>query len=108
MTDHGPPLVFGSQGQIAQTGHFLYVDDICIVTDHVTRVHMALNESEQRFEKSRLVLHEISVSSGSGGALGFELNVEHLRTLATVERFRPIRKGLRCFLKRRRVAGWEA
>ena len=57
--------------------------------------------------KSRLILHEMSVSSGSGRAHGFELNVEQLRNLPAVERFGRIRKGLRCFLNRRRVAGWE-
>ena len=55
----------------------------------------------------RLLLHEISVKSDSGQALGFELDVEQLRPLPTVERFGRIRKGLPCFLKRRRVAGWE-
>ena len=36
--------------------------------------------------------------SDSGRALGFELNVEQLRTLPTVERSGRIRKRLRCFL----------
>ena len=57
-----------------------------------------MNECKQDFEKNGLMLHEISVSSGSGRALGFELNVEQLRTLPAVERFGRIRKGLRCFL----------
>ena len=52
------------------------------------------------------MLHEIFISSDSGRALGFEVNVEQLRTPATVERCGRIRKGLRCFVKRR-VAGWE-
>ena len=67
----------------------------------------ALDESEGDFERDRLLLHEISVKSGFGRALGFELDVEQLRTLLTVERFGRICKGLRCFLKRRHVAGWE-
>ena len=45
------------------------------------------------------MLHEISVSSGSGRPLAFELNVEQLRTLPTVERSARIRKRFRCFLK---------
>ena len=53
------------------------------VSDHVAQVHTALNESEQDVGKSRLMLYEISVSSGSGRYLAFELNVEHLRTLPT-------------------------
>ena len=76
MTDRGPLLVLGGRGQIAQTGPYLYVDDIGIFCDHVTQMHMVLNESRQDFEKSRLMLHQISVSSGSGRALGFELIVE--------------------------------
>ena len=56
------------------------------------------------FEQDRLMLHEIAVSAGSGRALGFELNVEKLRTLLPVERFGRLRKGLRCFFNRRRVA----
>ena len=41
--------------------------------------------------------NEISVSSDSGRALGFELDVELLRTLPTVECFGRIRKGPRRF-----------
>ena len=40
MTDRGPPLVLSKQGQIAQLGHYLYVDSIDIVSDHVAQVHM--------------------------------------------------------------------
>ena len=68
---------------------------------------ITLNESKEDFEKDSLALHEIAVSAGSCRALGFVLNVEQLRTLLAVERFRRIRKGLRGFLKRRRVAGCE-
>ena len=102
MTDRGPPLVLGGRGQIAQTGHYMYVDDIGIVSDHVTQVHMVFNESRQDFKKSRLVLDQISVSSGSGRALGFELDVEQLRTFWS----HPSRAPM-FFLNRRRVAGWE-
>ena len=94
MTDRGPPLVLGRRGQIAQIGHYLHVDNIGNVSDHVTQAHMALNESRQDFEKSRLMPHEISISSGSHRALGFELDVEQLRTLPTVERSGRIREGL--------------
>ena len=80
MTYRGPPLVLGGRGQIAQTGHYMYVDDIGIVSDRVTQVHMVFNESRQDFKKSRLVLDQISVRSGSGRALGFELDVEQSRT----------------------------
>ena len=38
------------------------------------------------------MLHEVSVRSDSGRALGFQVNVEQLRTLPTVERFGRIRK----------------
>ena len=106
-TDRGPPLVLSKHGQNARTRHYLYVDNIGTVSDQFSHVHPALDESKQDFEKDRLFLHEISVKSDSGWALGFELNVEHLRTLPAVERFGRIRKLLRCFLIRRRVAGWE-
>ena len=57
---------------------------------------MALDESKQDFERDRLVRHEISVrSTNSGRTLGFELNVEQLWTLPSMERFGRIRKGLR-------------
>ena len=51
--------------------------------------------------------HEIAVSADAARALGFELNVDQLRTLRTVERFGQIRKGLRCSLTWVRVAGGE-
>ena len=107
MTARGPPLVLGSRGQTAQTGQYLYVDNTGIVRDHVAQVHMGSNESRQDFEESRPMLDEISISSGSDRALGFKLNVEQLRALPTVDRFGRIRKRLRCFVNRRRVAGWE-
>ena len=105
VTDRGPPFVFSKQGQNARTRLYLCVDNIGTVSDQFSQVHALLDESKQDFEKERLFLHEISVKSVSGWALGFELNVEQLRTLPAVERFGRIRKGLRCFLKRRRVAG---
>ena len=74
-----PSLVLDKQGRNAQTGHYLYVDNIGTVSDQFSQVH-ALDESKQDFEGDRLVLHEISVRSDSGRALGFELNVEQLRT----------------------------
>ena len=83
------------------------MDNIGIVCDQFSQVHAVLDESKQDFERDRLSLHEISVKSDSGRALGIELNVEQLRTLPTVERFGLIRKGFRRFLNRRRVAGWE-
>ena len=97
MVDRGPHLVQGSRGQIALTGHHLYVDNIGIVRDHVAPVHTGLNECRQDSEKSRLMQHQISVSSGSGRSLRFELNVGQLRTLPTVERVGHIGKWLRAF-----------
>ena len=107
MTDRDPPLALTGRSRDAQTGHYLYVDNSGVVSNHVAQVHLALNESKDNFEKHRLKLHEISVFSGCGWALGFDLDVEQFRTLPTTERFGRIREGLRCFLKRRRVAGWE-
>ena len=107
LRHRGQPLVLSKQVQNAQTGHYLFVDNIGVVSDQFSQVHAALDESKQDFERDRLMLHEISVRSDSGRALGIGLNVDQLRTLLSVERFGRIRKGLRCFLKRRRVAGWE-
>ena len=80
-------------------GHYLYVDNIGIVSDHVAQEHMAMNESKQDFEGDRLVVHEISMRSDSNQALDFELNVGQLRTRPTLERFGRIRKGLRCIFE---------
>ena len=103
ITHHGPPLVLSNRGQNAQTGHCWFVDNIGIVSAQFSQVHVTLDESKQDFEKDRLMLHVIFVRSDSGRALGFELHV----TLRIVGRCGRIRNGLRCFLKRRRVAGWE-
>ena len=81
--------------------------NVGIVSDQVSQVPAALDESKQDSKRDRLLLYEISVKSDSGRALGFERNVKQLRTPSTMERFGRIRKGLRCFLKRRRVGGWE-
>ena len=93
MTDRGPPLVPSNRGRNAQTGDYLRGQH-WHVSDQLSQVHVALDESKQDFERDRLMLHEISVRSDSGRALDFALNVEQLRTL-------------RCLLKRRRAAGWE-
>ena len=103
----GPPFVLGTRGQDAQTDHHLHVDNIGIVSDHVSQAHLAVDESKKEFEKDRLMHHEIAASADAGRALGLELNVEQLRTLRTVERFGQIRKGLRCSLTWVRVAGGE-
>ena len=92
MTDRGSSPCPGHSRQNAQTDHHLHVDNIGIVSDHVSQAHLAVDESKKEFEKDRLMHHEIAVSADAGRALGFELNVEQLRTLRTVERFGQIRK----------------
>ena len=76
------------------------MDHIGIVSDQFSQIHSALDESKQDFQRDRLVSHEILVISDSGRALV-------LHSTSSVERFGRICKGLRCFLKRRRLAGWE-
>ena len=50
------------------------------------------------FEKNRLMLHEISVSSGSGRALSCELSVERLGTLPSAGTLWPYPQGAPMFL----------
>ena len=84
MTCRGPHLVLGGRGQIAQTGHYVYVANIGIVSDHVTKCAWPGMKEGKISRKNRLMLHEISVDLGSGRAPGFELDFEQLRTLPTV------------------------
>ena len=65
-------------------GHHLNVDNVGIVSDHVSQVHLALDESTRDFEKDRLMLHDLAVRAGAGRPLRCEVNVEQLRTLLTI------------------------
>ena len=40
----------GTRGQNAQTDHHLHVDNIGIVSDHVSQAHLAVDESKKEFE----------------------------------------------------------
>ena len=107
MTDRGPPLVLSGRSRDAQTGHYLYVDNIGVVSNHVSHVHLALNERARKTSRNTvssytripcfLVLVGLSASTSTS----------HSFELFPRQRAFRIREGLRCFLKRRRVAGWE-
>ena len=109
MTDRGPPLVLDAREsrKAVQCGHYLYVDNVGLISSSGQHAVTVLEEAKVDFEKDRLLLHEVEVSGSGGRSLGFRLDVANRRTVPTDERFGLIRQGIRCFLRRPRVAGWE-
>ena len=104
MTDRGDPLVLDSQDA---SGHFMYVDNIGILTRNRDHAKQALDDARRDFEKDRLVLHEIGVHEAGGRALGWDVDGRELCTRASPERFGLVRQAVKALLSRRKVSGWQ-
>ena len=106
LTDRGAPLVLRADGR-EETAHYVYVDNLGVISGNRDRVEAALHEAHESFDSVGLLLHETEVFEGAGKTLGVVIDGKALETRAADERFGNIRAALRWLLRRRCVAGWE-
>ncbi|CAK0838915.1 unnamed protein product [Prorocentrum cordatum] len=107
LSDRGPPHVLGRGTVGSELGHYMYVDNAGVIGFDAARVTCALQEAQRDFDGDHLKFHVVEVMPEGGRTLGCYLDGRHRATRPTDERFAMVRKGLRCLLRRRKVAGWQ-
>ena len=103
-SDRGAPVSF-SDGDPERTHHYVYVDNLGVMSLSEEKVAAGLDQLTKVFNDKGLLLHGGEVGQESVRALGVELNGASLTTTLTPERFHRVRAGLRALLRRGRCSG---
>ena len=109
ITDKGLPVVFKSSAvrdnARATTRHYVYVDNLGIVSPHRGVVQSALQELDSHFGGKGLLLHPGEVHSEETKALGTILDGKNLCSRICPERYHKVRQSIRGLLQKPRVTG---
>ena len=102
--DRGGPAVF-SPSLSHEVKHFVYVDNLGVLSPCRKEVEDNLHELSQNFTQEKLLLHPGEVLHDRIKALGVELNGKTLTSKISGDRLHRVRQGLRCVLHRGRCSG---
>ena len=102
--DRGGPAVFSSASP-QEIKHFVYVDNLGVLSPNREAVGVGLDELSQRFTSEKLLLHPGEVLHEQIKALGVELDGKSLTSKISSARFHRVRQGVRCVLSRGRCSG---
>lgn len=107
MTDRGRPAVFHAPVPAGEkeASHYVYVDNLGVISPHQALVKSALGEMKGLFEAKGLVLHPGEIHHENVTALGCELRGDIMATRVTPKRFHKVRQSLRAVLRRKKVSG---
>ena len=109
ITDKGKPVVFKSSKCLKEaestTRHYVYVDNLGVLSPHKAVVATALQELDEHFGGRGLLLHPGEVHSSETRALGTILDGNNLCSKITPERFHRVRQSIRGLLNKKRVTG---
>lgn len=107
VTDRGKPVVFTHPGKKdhPQVRHYVYVDNLGIISPHRGLVQSALSQLPEAFDAEGLILHPGELQHERVKALGCELRGDILATRLTPERFHKVRLSIEGVLRRRKVTG---
>ena len=109
ITDKGLPVVFKSSAvrdnARATTRHYVYVDNLGIVSPHRGVVQSALQELDSHFGGKGLLLHPGEVHSEETKALGAILDGKTLCSRICPERYHKVRQSIRGLLQKPQVTG---
>ena len=104
MTDRCEPAVFELGGQ-PTTFHYVYVDNIGILSTEKEAVEGPLAMMVSHFDGQGLTLHEAEIHEESATALGVELCSREMRVRIVKERLWKVRGAIQALLRRRKVSG---
>lgn len=104
MSDRGEPVVFEVE-KPAQKRHYVYVDNLGIVSQQEEGVLEALGSLKPAFDAKGLVLHPGEVQTTDVRALGCQMRGDLKAARVTPERYWKLRRSLDALLLRRRVSG---
>lgn len=85
--------------------HYVYVDNLGILSPDRELVSQALAEVERIFETKQLLLHAGEIHSRSVKALGVELRGDILAVRITPSRYHKVRQAITGILERKKVSG---
>ena len=105
VNDRSEAIVFDETSQDRKIHHYVYVDNLGILsTDHIT-VEEGLKEVQEVFNKEMLILHPGVVHSRSVKALGCDLRGDLFATRVTAERYHKLHQAIQAILDRKKVSG---
>lgn len=87
------------------TRHYVYVDNLGILSTDAALVHEGMQEVKTEFESRNLHLHPGEVHSGSVKALGCDLRGDIMASRITPERYHRLRQAIQGVLNRKKVSG---
>ena len=109
ISDKGEAVVFSSadsrRDPNGSTRHYVYVDNLGILSSHEGVVRNALQELDEHFSRQGLLLHPGEVSQGETKALGTILDGNQLCSRITPERCHKVRQSIRGILRRKKISG---
>ncbi|CAE7489577.1 unnamed protein product, partial [Symbiodinium natans] len=110
--DRSSAIVFGEgqsveneAGEPRPVHHYVYVDNLGVLSVNHDTVETALREVEDVFGSHKLILHPGLVSSGATKALGCALRGDLLASRVTSDRYHKLRQAIQGVLERKRVSG---
>eukprot|EP00435_Cladocopium_sp_Y103_P072928 s29_g41.t2 len=105
VNDRSEAIVFEDASTSQKVHHYVYVDNLGILsTDHRT-VEVGLKEVEEVFNQEMLILHPGTVHDRSVKALGCDLRGDLLASRVTPERYHKVHQALLAVLNRRKISG---
>ena len=106
ITDRGKPVVFPVPDDKAVTRkHYVYVDNLGILSPDRAIVKDSLGELDEVFSKDNLLLHPGEIHEDRAQALGCELDCRALCSRVTPARLHKVRSAIQAVLSRDRVSG---
>ena len=105
LQGRGEPLVLRIMQGDAIARHYIYVDNIGVVSTDGTLATMRLDEIADAYRALGLTIHEVEVTSNSLEALGVVLDFKRHQTRITQKRLWRTRGALEYCIQRGRASG---
>ena len=104
VSDRGPPVVFGPESA-EKVRHYVYVDNLGIISPHQAIVESGLRELGPCFDGRGLVLHPGEIQHQDIKALGCSMRGDLMATRVSPNRFIRLRQAIGAVLRRKKVSG---
>ena len=104
MSDRGFPVVFEPEKENT-VRHYVYVDNLGIVSSNRELVREGLDELSPYFDDQGLILHPGEIQEQDIRALGSHMRGDLKAVRVTPERYWRLRKSLEALLRRKKISG---
>lgn len=105
VTDRGEAIVFNKEDNDKKLHHYVYVDNLGILSTCHDSVEEGLKQVQEIFHADQLILHLGAVHSSSVRALGCDLHGELMASTVTPERYHKVHQAIQGLLQRKKVSG---